>query len=355
MYSRAVGYSAQCQRIMNDSGILEHSTTAHHARDMLEIIQKRGEAKLKYWGFSYGTILGGTFAAMFPDRVERLVSDGELPPHLNILLHLSLIGGLRIGNVDYEEWYRGYQTSLVLDSDAVMEKFYETCYEAGPEKCAFWAAAPLLIKAKVRALLEKLKVDPVVVPASESGPEVPELVTYAKVKDMIHTVLYKPVLKFEGMAKAFAALERGDGSAYYASNDSSNDPVPSKFCVAEDIPPMTPINDLDIVFGNDAFPAITCSDGDPVNSTVEEFQQFSDYLEAMSEMVGTSEVSFRMQCVGRTVEPKWRFSGKDASLGSFSFAVQKLIARQVLSTRPPTSLSCLSVIRLTTSRRCVRQ
>lgn len=40
-------------------------------------MEQMGERRVKYWGFSYGTVLGGTFAAMYPGLVERMVCDGE--------------------------------------------------------------------------------------------------------------------------------------------------------------------------------------------------------------------------------------------------------------------------------------
>lgn len=75
--------SRQCETLMNAStpGLLSHISTASHARDMLEISEKMGISRVKYWGPSYGTILGGTFAALYPDRVERFVSDGKLKSH----------------------------------------------------------------------------------------------------------------------------------------------------------------------------------------------------------------------------------------------------------------------------------
>jgi pimeloyl-ACP methyl ester carboxylesterase len=62
------------------SEIVDHASTADVARDMDVIRQALGEEQLTYYGISYGSLLGQTYAAMFPDRVRALIIDGVLNP-----------------------------------------------------------------------------------------------------------------------------------------------------------------------------------------------------------------------------------------------------------------------------------
>ena len=40
-----------------------------------------GDSKLNYFGFSYGTLLGATYASLFPDNYRAMVLDGPIDPH----------------------------------------------------------------------------------------------------------------------------------------------------------------------------------------------------------------------------------------------------------------------------------
>jgi hypothetical protein len=56
--------------------------TAFGARDLMQIVDAiEDDGLLRYWGISYGTALGATVAAMFPDCIDRIVIDGVLNPH----------------------------------------------------------------------------------------------------------------------------------------------------------------------------------------------------------------------------------------------------------------------------------
>lgn len=94
---RRRAHAAAFGQICEEANDLVHMSTAVVARDMLEIVhqiaarrqksvsQSSGhgrhtalveDAKLQYFGFSYGTQLGQTFASMFPNRVKSMILDG---------------------------------------------------------------------------------------------------------------------------------------------------------------------------------------------------------------------------------------------------------------------------------------
>lgn len=65
--------------------LLAHVSTIEVARDMDVLRAALGEEQLDYLGASYGTFIGATYAALFPDRVGRFVLDGALEPTLSSL------------------------------------------------------------------------------------------------------------------------------------------------------------------------------------------------------------------------------------------------------------------------------
>jgi pimeloyl-ACP methyl ester carboxylesterase len=65
-----------CQR--RAAGLLPHVSSADTARDLNLLRQDVGDAKLTYWGFSYGTVIGATYANLFPGKVRAMMLDGTL-------------------------------------------------------------------------------------------------------------------------------------------------------------------------------------------------------------------------------------------------------------------------------------
>jgi len=74
-------YAAQCEA--QSGSILPFVGTVDTARDLDEIRQAIGDAKLTFIGHSYGTLLGATYAAMFPTHVRAMVLDGAIDPALS--------------------------------------------------------------------------------------------------------------------------------------------------------------------------------------------------------------------------------------------------------------------------------
>jgi len=69
--------------IERNGEMLKYISTENSARDMDSIRAALGEEKITYFGFSYGSELGATWATMFPDTVRAAVFDGASDPNAN--------------------------------------------------------------------------------------------------------------------------------------------------------------------------------------------------------------------------------------------------------------------------------
>jgi pimeloyl-ACP methyl ester carboxylesterase len=87
--AQAAAFGEQCHTaIGGPDGAGQHMSTPVVATDMLSIVDAfaatpsgqraaGNSSLLNYWGFSYGTFIGETFATLYPDRVGRLAIDGK--------------------------------------------------------------------------------------------------------------------------------------------------------------------------------------------------------------------------------------------------------------------------------------
>lgn len=114
-----------CQN--NGNVILNHMSTADVARDMEQLRQALGEDQLNFWGLSYGSMVGTTYANLFPENVGRFVLDSVLDP-----IAWSTGRG-------WESLFVPFSTRLGSDisSMSTLKQFFQLCDAAGPSRCAF--------------------------------------------------------------------------------------------------------------------------------------------------------------------------------------------------------------------------
>ena len=78
--NRAAGsaLAAACRQYSEVPDLIDHMSTVETARDLDVLRAVVGEDDLDYLGYSYGTELGATYAALFPDNVGRTVLDSAV-------------------------------------------------------------------------------------------------------------------------------------------------------------------------------------------------------------------------------------------------------------------------------------
>lgn len=233
---------------------------------------RKGEEKISYWGFSYGTILGATLAAMEPQRVHRNIIDGVCDP---------------------DDYYRAEWLLNLRDTDAIMDRFFSYCSQVGPETCALntgnFTAAEL--ERQVEAAIASLRIAPLAVPGTKARG--PEILTYTNVMQMIRNVLYKPIAKFPMMAVLLDDLINGNGTLFAEWKPEN---VYAPVCPLKD---CSSSPDEECYFmGHEVTEGILCSDAESIAShTKEDAWQRRETLYKQSKWMGESWATITLPCI----------------------------------------------------------
>jgi pimeloyl-ACP methyl ester carboxylesterase len=68
---------------LHSGWLLPYLGTVNAARDMDALRAALGDSRITYFGLSYGTALGATYASLFPARIRAMALDGDLDPSLS--------------------------------------------------------------------------------------------------------------------------------------------------------------------------------------------------------------------------------------------------------------------------------
>ncbi|MGK2955925.1 MAG: alpha/beta fold hydrolase, partial [Solirubrobacterales bacterium] len=147
-----------CEKV---SGWLRpHITTADTARDLNHLRVLSGESKLTYIGLSYGSMLGQTYANMYPGKVRAMLLEGI---------------------VDAQSYTRNAETRIasgIRDSDDVYMRFLSLCEKAGHARCPL-AGGNLTARQRFEKLLNRLKSRQTPAPGTSPPLSSPESLSYS--------------------------------------------------------------------------------------------------------------------------------------------------------------------------------
>ena len=273
--------------------IEEHRLHAlSHTKSATETQQVRAEQYrvplLNYWGYSYGSYLGNTFASMFPSRVGRMILDGV------------------VDAPDYAA--TGWSTNL-QDNDKVWLKFFEWCFEAGP-KCALYNShirGPNALALQLDQFMDHLMVNPLSIVYNEDI----YLFTYFDLTSQMHYASYGPYQVWPLLAAGLSELMQGDASTFMAmafpvhtqSSTPSLSPSPSLLQAPQHYNFLDPFNNRSIPYPPgyahtlEASTAILCGDGADITSDPKSsYYAYLQLLKSQSRLIGPIWAQVTLQC-----------------------------------------------------------
>ncbi|RYP35443.1 hypothetical protein DL767_003850 [Monosporascus sp. MG133] len=199
IYAWTQNFVKACADTMGEHG--KYVNTPQTAADMNSILDAVGQSDdMIYWGFSYGSILGQTYAALFPDRSKRVIIDGV---------------------ANQNDWYASlWDFESLEDTEHVLEGFFDECIKAG-KNCTLSSLARSKEELwdKVLSLAASLEQQPLSIYVNNS---VYGALDYNKVMyNAIFPALYKP-LNWYGLANRLAKVLEGNATEAFLAYGSGD-------------------------------------------------------------------------------------------------------------------------------------
>ncbi|MDX3798904.1 alpha/beta hydrolase [Streptomyces sp. AK04-3B] len=185
----AARHTAACAQ--NAGPLLAHMTTLDAARDLDRLRQAAGESRLSFVGFSYGTLLGATYANLYPRRVDAMVLDGAVDPQLRS--HDGL----------------AYDRRRADGMELALTEFLRVC-DAADDRCAFSTGDP---RRRLDRILTRLRGGPLRLPDGTD-------MSLSAVTSLLADSLATPA-RLPGLARTLALLDAAPHAPRTAVADRS--------------------------------------------------------------------------------------------------------------------------------------
>ncbi len=176
-------FAAQCEQY--SGAVLPFVGTVDAARDLDRIRAALGDSQLTYIGHSYGTLLGATYAELYPTHVRAMVLDGAIDPALTTT---------------------AYATEQAVSLETALGSFFTWC--AGHAGCAWRPSGDPT--AALLGLIDASRSQPLTVGSGTAGP--------AELYDALLAGLESQT-SWPTLAAALQAAADGNGAPAVAMSD----------------------------------------------------------------------------------------------------------------------------------------
>jgi pimeloyl-ACP methyl ester carboxylesterase len=248
----------------NSGTILPYISTQASAQDINSLRLALGEEKVSFFGFSYGSELGTTWATMFPETVRAIVVDGAVDPNAS-----SVQEGMNQA--------KGFEGQLSTFLKQCSEKTTCEFHNNGDAEAAF----------------DKLVLDIDAKPLEVSKDRTPvtQGVLFTAVAQAMYSDYYWPQL-----SEALSAAQNGDGKGILQLYDDYYQ------------------RKVDGTYGNEleAFLAISCLDDPGATSTNDVDSQIDEFIAAAPRLGGNFAYGYSCALWPVKQAPRVTITGKGA-------------------------------------------